>query len=57
LGAENLRGKDEVYWLELGRGTGLVAGFLAGEETPKLMRKKRKPLRRESRRLMARPFQ
>lgn len=53
LGAENLCREGEVYWLELGRGTGLGAGFLVGLEMPKLIRKKRKPLRRESRKLMA----
>jgi hypothetical protein len=57
FGSKNLSALgDLVYWLELGLGAVLGPGFLAGEEMPKLMRKKPKPLRRESRRLMARPF-
>jgi hypothetical protein len=36
----------------LGFGAGREAGFLVGLETPKLIRKKRRPLRRESRMLM-----
>ena len=35
-----------------GLGATLAGGFFAGVETPKLMRKKRKPLRRESRTLI-----
>jgi hypothetical protein len=37
-----------------GRGFGceFAGGFFAGLETPKLIRKKRKPVRRESRRFM-----
>jgi hypothetical protein len=56
FGSEKFLKRDEAYWVELGLGVDLGAGFLAGEEMPKLMRKKRKPLRRESTRLMARPF-
>jgi hypothetical protein len=43
---------DGYYRLESGLGAGLGIGFWGGLETPKLMRKKRKPLRRESSRLM-----
>ncbi len=45
-----------LHWLELGPGAGFGAAFFAGEEMPKLIRKKRKPLRRESTRLMELPF-
>ena len=41
---------------EPGLEAGLVGGFFSGLETPKLMRKKRKPLRRESRMLIAGSF-
>jgi|GEM_PF-6337374 len=52
-GSGNICGiEDGSYWEELGLGAGFDAGFLAGLEMPKLMRKKRKPLRRESSRLM-----
>lgn len=42
--------------MEFVLGAGFGAGFLVGLEMPKLIRKKRKPLRSESARLIEMPF-
>jgi hypothetical protein len=52
---KGLRFRTYRFGSDFGAGFGTEFGFFAGLETPRLMRKKRNPLRRESRRLIEFP--